>query len=453
MSSNGRYVRAPEYLYSQSSDDECEQGTSPTMNNIHDSDNESVDNRNDIDLCSDFVHPVVSGVQGQDLDNIQDTVSQVIDPSAASGCSKTSTDSNEQRLQRMENALFDITKAIHSMQTTRATPYIPDADQNWCTPVSSSGDIALPSIRWDNIKPFPSGVPANKMWEEWNRYIENFEIAASLSNANDPVRRTQLLFLSIGDELQNIVRAAKLKPSLNDAGCYRNFVDNIRKHFQSMTDSAAEHEAFSNMRQDRSESAIAFHARLTAKVRLCGYSSTDQDRFVRAQLLKGLRNRELVKAARTYGHDTNYIVQAATRDEAYEAETAIQASSQPFEQYAINRVQRQSPRQPSYRESSSKRPRPGRMVDRTESKRFRNNQQAPRRDLQERGRRARCRRCNGLPHSNYPCPALNRNCNSCGERGHYAAACRQSRIRHLQIKSNDSPTRDNNIDHAQVLND
>lgn len=353
----------------------------------------------------------------------------------------------DDRLQKMESVLSDMTKALRSMQTMRPTGYDPDED--WCASVAPKNphESSFSSVRWENIKPFPAGVAANQMWEEWNRYIENFELAATLSNANDPVRRSQLLFLSMGTELQGIVRAAKLRPSLNDADCYRKFVANIRAYFQSMTDASAEHEAFSNMRQLKSETAVAFHARLMAKVRLCGYSPSDHDRFVRSQLLKGLRNKDLVKAARTYGHDTNYIVQAATRDEAYETVRVTAADN--IEPYAVNHVHRK----PSVQESIRKRLR----TDTTgpQSKRSRTMQQPAHRYSQDPGRRGRCRRCNGRSHSNFPCPALNRNCNYCGERGHYAICCRQAHVRLVEVKRSASPTRDvdGHMDQAQVLND
>lgn len=87
-----------------------------------------------------------------------------------------------------------------------------------------------------------------------------------------------------------------------------------------MTDTSAEHEAFSNMRQAKEESVMGFHARLVEKVRLCGYAVSDQERFVRAQLIKGMVNQTMAKAARTYGHETNHIVQSASREEAFEKE-------------------------------------------------------------------------------------------------------------------------------------
>lgn len=429
MESDGKYVRAPKYFEQSDPNHSVESSSADIVNDD--------ENQSERSFCSSIASDFITQETRPELmERSNDSEPDIEkEPNAVD----QSSPSTRERLQRMESVLSNITKAISSMQTMRPTY---DADQNWCTSVSNQSDTSLPSIRWDNIKPFPTGVPANKMWEEWNRYIENFEIAASLSNANDPVRRSQLLFLSIGDELQGIVRAAKLRPSLNDANCYRNFVANISNYFQSMTDSAAEHESFSNMRQEKSESAIAFHARLMAKVRLCGYSPSDQDRFVRAQLLKGLTNKELVKAARTYGHDTNYIVQAATRNEAYEAETVNAGPSDPSESYTVNRLQQQSINQ----QQSRKRTSSDGWVDRAQSLRFRKSQQEPRRDRLDRGRRSRCLRCNGRLHSNYPCPALKRNCNSCGELGHYAATCRKSRIRELQIKTSEEQ------DDAQVLN-
>lgn len=307
--------------------------------------------------------------------------------------------------------------------------------QNYCEP----------TIRWDNIKPFPAGIPATKMWETWTKYIENFEIAASLSNARDPARRVQLLFLSMGEELQGIVRAAKLRPSLDSADCYKQFVQNIDQYFRSMTDTSAEHEAFASMHQAKGESAVSFHARLREKVWLCGYSDTDQERFVRAQLLKGLQNREIAKAARTYGHETNFIVQAATRDEAYARET----SADNHNTLSIDRVQsRGAGMHRSRWNTSTQQVGSGSSFGRKrtrnegssygsgssfEPKRFRNE------NAFYASRRERCSRCNRPIHKNGPCPAMNKSCNSCGRQGHFAVTCRRkavSNIRDEQVEPN-----------------
>lgn len=339
---------------------------------------------------------------------------------------KTSNDeTTNERMDRIEKVLESMASAMKSLQPhNRPTSSRQDAESSWSVPLDNTTMERNSSIvRWDNIKPFPSGVPANKMWEEWNRYIENFEIAALLSNANDPAKRTQLLFLSMGPDLQEIVRAAKLRPNLSDPNCYKTFVANIQGYFRGMTDTAAEHEAFSSMKQMKDESAVAYHARLMCKVRLCGYSSEDQDRFVRAQLLKGLRNKDLVKSSRTYGYETNFIVQAATRDEAYEAETSQSTDGHVFHverQNSSNNYRKRRNPDESIRGPYAKR----RQID------------------QGQGRRSRCSRCNLTSHRTGKCPAIDKKCINCGKVGHFAAACRGKRVNAIRFKRENTPDDD-----------
>lgn len=193
----------------------------------------------------------------------------------------------KQQLAKMQKAIEEITSMnMRSRERSGSN----DAEESWTfsrNHPSSQANEYVPSIRWDQMKPFPKNIPANKMWEEWAKYIENFEIATTLSNANDPVRRSQLLFLSMGEELQGIVRAAKLRPNLNDSSCYRIFVKNVEEHLRSMTDANAEHEEFFRMRQERGETVVSFHARLMEKALNCRYGPSVLERFVHAQLLKG----------------------------------------------------------------------------------------------------------------------------------------------------------------------
>lgn len=419
MASKGKYVRAPvasDYEYSDEDHD-----TDTLSDPIADVDSQAEDCDclsipHDEDGASggstEQYNVISNSDQVSEPANISQTTDETRTPQCTSNGSRIMTSipsSTDDRLQRVENVLADITKALDVL---RAMPPARDTEQIWTNAAAQSctSDSTSSHIRWDSIKSFPNGVAANKMWEEWNRGIES-----------------QLLFLSVGEELQGIIRAAKLRPNLTDANCYNVFVSNIKTYLQSMTDSAAEHEAFWNMRQEKSESAIAFHARLMGKVRLCEYSPSDQERFVRAQLLKGLRNKELVKAARTYAYDTKYIVQAATRDEAYQAESAVTESSEVF---VVGR---------DLHNHGLKEKRPHRDV------------QQPRRDhLSDHDRRSRCPRCYQYPHRSYPCPALKRKCNSCPEFGHYAVVCRKSNIRQLRIANDESPKREVELDENQV---
>ncbi|KAL9698527.1 hypothetical protein quinque_001968 [Culex quinquefasciatus] len=256
-------------------------------------------------------------------------------------------------LQRMENVLAAITDKISYLENMQMvhTPMAttPDSDQTWSTPniatVPSRGHVM--SVRCDNVKPFPSGVPANKLWETWNGYIEIFEMSANLAGVNDPVKRSQLLYLSVGEELQGVITAAKLRPSLNDPDCYQRFVANIHNYFRSMMDPAAEHENFSKLRQGKTESALAFHARLTSKVRLCGYNPGDHEMFVRSQLLKGLRNKKLAKNARIYGQATNDVVLSAGRSDCLESEIA-DPDPPSIDRPEVYAVQQQKPFEPRF---------------------------------------------------------------------------------------------------------
>ncbi|XP_062541995.1 uncharacterized protein K02A2.6-like [Armigeres subalbatus] len=323
------------------------------------------------------------------------------------------------KIENLQKTMAELTERLSTYERP-GTSTLPDVDKSWGISQDydrSTGNTNI--VRWDHITPFPSGVPACKMWEEWNRFLQNFEIAASLGNVVNSAQRSKLLFLCLGQELQGIVRAARLLPNLTDPNCYSVFVNNVQGYLQSMPDTAAEHEAFAAMKQEPKESAVAFHARLQEKVQLCGYSLPDQGRFVRAQLLKGLRNRDLTKTARIYNYDINFIVQSATREEAYMAETTQHAGSE------ISAVHRGNWKQPM--ELQRKRKRNDEPDDRHESKRYRGP------DKRREGRNQRCKRCNRPSHrSSANCPALNKNCNGCGERGHFIATCRKRRVSNVQ---------------------
>ncbi|XP_055633497.1 uncharacterized protein LOC129773863 [Toxorhynchites rutilus septentrionalis] len=128
----------------------------------------------------------------------------------------------DQENKMLKQQLAEMQKAIDMVSSMRKdnlvyNAEIDPAEDSWrshrTTPSSLTGGNG-PSIRWDQMKPFPKNIPANKMWEEWIKFIENVEIGASLSITNDPVPRSQLLYLYMSDDLQSIVRAAKLRPNL-----------------------------------------------------------------------------------------------------------------------------------------------------------------------------------------------------------------------------------------------
>lgn len=373
-----------------------------------------------------------------------------VDQSAEAGKSTDQSMHDENReyirkMEQMQNTLDQLVREMGSNQYRGTTSLVPfDDDHSWNSGVDISGPSSTTSsIRWENIQPFPNDVPANRMWEQWNRFIDRFEIAASLSNVNDPVKRSQILFLSMGEKLQGITRAARLRPSLREPNCYSVFVKNIENYLQSMVDITAEHEMFSNLKQGPDEPTITFHARLMEKVRLCRYSPVDQDRFVRMQLLKGMRNKEVAKTARIFGYETTFIVQSATREEAYVSETVRAESPQAFA------VVRERQRLTGDR-LRRKRRNEAAGSDWTESKKQRQENESRHRGL---GRRSRCPKCYRLFHKFGSCPAINRNCDTCGERGHFAVACRKKNANSIKVKRDHAPGWTDDEDNTKVNND
>lgn len=467
MENEGRYVRAPSSP-EWDSDDEYESNTpdrdssDDDVSEIDASELESSDGEDGNSSSSETSHrSAVDGVEGSGRRATLDDENEKSPPSQGQGFTdpgrnQTSTALIEPRvsdrassevLQRMESVLAAITDKIKYLDNAPMvrTPVGPtsDADQTWSAPNIETHPPGghTTSVRCDNLKPFPTGVPANKLWETWNGYIEIFEMSANLGSVNDPVKRSQLLYLSVGEELQGIITAAKLRPNLNDPGCYQKFVANIHNYFRSMMDPAAEHENFSKLRQGKTESALAFHARLTSKVRLCGYNPGDHEMFVRSQLLKGLRNQKLARNARIYGQATNDVVQSAGRSDCLESETAepgLPTDPPSFERPEVYAVQQQKPFGSGF---NGKRKAPGEQPNTHENKRARQEN-----DMK--GRRSRCPRCGGIAHGKRQCPALQRICAACGVRGHYAAVCREARIR--QVKTKSDPSYGNNDDEEQV---
>lgn len=456
MSNAGKYVRAPEYETDSDESDfdersvrscgledpgasDFEQDGDELSGSASDSDlPPKHDQHANVDNDNDSTSTTEENINRTRLDQrIEDRGSAEEQP-VAEVIGRRSDASNAElyeKMEKFEKALSSLAAALDSNQRHQYVHDLSDAELSWNTARTQMAcDGPTQSIRWDHIKVFPKDIPANKLWEAWNKYMENFEIAASLGNAFEPSRRAQLLFLSMGEEMQAIIRAAKLRPSLEDADCYAKFVSNIDSYLKSMTDTSAEHESFSNMRQGKEESVMGFHARLVEKVRLCGYGTQDQERFVRAQLIKGMSNQMLAKSARTYGHETNYIVQSATREEAFDREAGPLHQADVF---ALDgqRYSRHEP--PPKRKRTSSTDRRGVPQARTS---VRGTTHTP-------GRRARCSRCYYTTHRNETCPALLRNCNKCGQRGHFAAACRPKHVsRQDQWDENSSDFKH----HAQV---
>ncbi|XP_055591150.1 low-density lipoprotein receptor-related protein 1 [Uranotaenia lowii] len=376
MTSPGKYVRA--LRFSSSSENDVEELMSTTrFDMISETGSESgsrmltrVDSQCSSDGESFFLNSVLETVEIENQDPSIQTNSEHGKSdrhvSSIGGTASLETLSNRTRqashnsMDRFGKLLFDLVDAYRygqqhttsnrnvALEKSRLPPNQPsEFHQTEIQQQTLVNASTVPSlIRWDQVKRFPENIPANKMWESWCRFIKNFTMAASLGNAHDPTQRAQLLYISLSEQLQNIVNAFNLMPDLTTLSCYNDFVKNIERHLLSMTDTTAAHEAFQVMRQGRKESMVTFYSRLVEKVRLCGYNLEDQQKFVRIQLLKGMTNREVARMARICGYDINVVVQAATREEAVNLDagpsgSAFAVSRKPISK-EVSRLKRRS---------------------------------------------------------------------------------------------------------------
>ncbi|XP_055632948.1 uncharacterized protein K02A2.6-like [Toxorhynchites rutilus septentrionalis] len=312
------------------------------------------------------------------------------------------------RPERMEKAVFTTSNQQEQQLSDVTVP-------PWLTPRVELSQGSNNLETHDSSQVYPpvncelNGVGSNQI----------FEIATDLNNVSIN-KRAKLLYLLLGDELQGLVTAAKLCPSFLDSQCYSTLTQNISTYLRSLVDTTAEHEEFTRLKQESNESVVTFYARVVEKAGMCGYGN-DENRFIRSQILQGMSNRDVANAARTYNHDTQSVIQAATRAEAFNINAG------PSKVVGIMEVTSK----PSKQQSEQKRFSSGgwNVQDRGFSNGPPNNRKYSYNKFV--GKRNRCFRCDCPKHNGKQCPALFKNCNTCNERGHFSATCRKRRVNSL----------------------
>lgn len=373
-----------------------------------------------------IVSPEVDGANengSQDLPEINSATEEEesVRPMAHSGYQSVSPPDFESRIAQMEKMLATIAAALDN-------PRRPD---QCTTPALSPQQPAVPAIptgpghsrtapiSLEHIPKFPDNVPASKMWAELFTYLDQFNMALSLNNVVEPRKKTELLYLALGAQTQEVIRAAGLRPSnYDDPDCYTIFVTNIEAYFKSMTDPSAELLEFSSLKQRPGESTVQFFARVTARARLCGHSADEEKRHIRVQLLKGMANQDLAQQARTLGYTTDLVIQAATRCEAF------MTAPTPGPSNAVMEVRGSKRPSSTHRSAGSERSRGGRNG--------RGSPPPPKRYHNMKFERVpKCNRCGRRSHNTPKCPAIGRKCIKCGKLDHFAVVCREKGINNV----------------------
>ncbi|KAL9705781.1 hypothetical protein quinque_009299 [Culex quinquefasciatus] len=196
------------------------------------------------------------------------------DPPRALGASNSFDD----RMTAVEKVLNTIAGSLSERhQNNESSP----ADATWSATAdpSTTPANAVNTVRVDSLPQFPKNVPHGLIWETFTAYLEKFNLSLSLYHVRDSAQKAKLLYLAMGDDLQEIVRTNGLRPSLGDPECYEKMIKNIAAYFRSLTDASAEHDAFGEMKQGPDEPVMKFVARLKSKVSACGYHTDDEERI------------------------------------------------------------------------------------------------------------------------------------------------------------------------------
>lgn len=281
--------------------------------------------------------------------------------------------------------------------------------------------------------PFPPGLPQPKQLAAWYDWKKQFELSMCLAGKLSQQEKASCLFLSIGDEMREIISTHEMMPSEESPGyehC-KELMSKLDAYFRGSADDTFDLNTFFGMKQERDESAQKFETRVLRQARVCGLHH--DARVVRAAYVKGMKDVQTSKLANANDWDMVQIVKAAARSEAYEAATGDKdpwkAVIQPSEEVcAVNSAARQDFQQPRgrvrfqryERQRTNNRPRNFAGTGN------RWNNRNPTRFTSNKGSDRNCPKCGLSSHRDGTCPAIGKNCIRCGKPGHFQFVCQAS---------------------------
>jgi hypothetical protein len=250
------------------------------------------------------------------------------------------------------------------------------------------------------IPVFGEHPPAERR-QAWYKWLDIFESAASLTPNLLQWEKAAFLKVSAGDRLTETIRAFGLEEPRSSRP-YDDLVDNISRHFESLTDATVEQKRIQECRQESGEAASDFFERL---VRVMGHKANDED-SVKVHFVSNLRDASFQALAAVNGWNLYETVAAASRSEGFKVAV-------PPRQMEIANVNTGRGAFSGARRGTGRRPwEQGR--GRGGGQRWgRPNPVAP-----------QCNKCMRR-HENGVCKAADNACNNCGEKGHFWRACKK----------------------------
>lgn len=263
------------------------------------------------------------------------------------------------------------------------------------------------------VEPFPKGIKPTEQLQEWSYWLCNFEMAIEKAGVIGQRPKAIELSLHIGEEMRRIIIAKGMMPNersvIPEFKFYDNVVEHMERHFRSLTDESVDVTAFNSLKQGERETALEFEFRLQQLAKRMNETNTA---MIRTRYIEGLRDTELRNRAFVDGISLEDTVKMATRKEAITARFTEFLPWQKDERSAVTvSAVEQKDRVKRFER------RGGFSSMQQERVQGRNQERGPRSDGE------RCSRCGVVQHRFDKCPALDKACHLCGEKGHFRHMC------------------------------
>lgn len=278
------------------------------------------------------------------------------------------------------------------------------------------------------IEAFPKQIPAPQKYEKWQDWMRKFRIITGEMGKISQVKRANMLFVTVGDEVQEIIGAKSMLPDdelEETVPVYDNLVTKLNDYFKSLADPSLNLMRFDSIKQGKDEGVHDYQIRIFRLAEICGMR--DNEMLLKERFTKGLFDKELAETSYILNWSLEETALAAARKEAKRASEPQKELTNPLHDDGMKLVASVSSRSAdrgsagrrdgfrhednNYRSRGGWRRGPG---QRTGNSRSGGVKEKP------------CPNCGIVKHNRGICPAKEKNCNSCGKIGHFRAVCRSS---------------------------
>jgi Retrotransposon gag protein len=280
------------------------------------------------------------------------------------------------------------------------------------------------------IDPFPKDVPSSSKLSTWEYYTQTQALAMERNGVTGQREKAIELRLTAGDEIGRIIMMERLMPEQHEVASnfefYKYLVDGVTRFFRSMSDGNINANEFQNVRQGENENVNEYATRFKMIAMKVGHVN---DAVATSAFIKGLRDENAKSLASSLNMTIEGTIPMVMRREANLSQNSFFFPDQ-RETVRVAAVNENSGRHRSRERHSSdksdkyhKRKRERSRNKREQSRGRRDNvrdTKRPRKD-DETG----CSKCGRKSHRDRRCPAIDKTCHICGERGHFMSQCKK----------------------------